>query len=257
MSKDLLLLRARGLWENLARVPVSFAPTGEVDVVVSPSSGLCPAGWVGVVALGGSAIVTAPTGDAAAIVREALGRLPEGAVADGARVREVLPVTGVLGPAALSYVSPEGFRPVGTDGSTGRGGPTGTGGPVVEQLPCDHPELRRLERSVGDDEAGEAALDEITSPAFVVREHGRVVAAAGYRIWPGRTAHIGVLTASEARGRGLARATGSATVAHALAAGLLPQWRARLPASRRVADALGFEELGFQLSVEIAGDLPG
>ncbi|MFF4728857.1 GNAT family N-acetyltransferase [Streptomyces mirabilis] len=74
-------------------------------------------------------------------------------------------------------------------------------------------------------------------------------------IGPGRvgTAHIGVLTAPGARGRGLARVTGSATVAHALAAGLLPQWRARPPASRRVAAVLGFEELGSQLSVEIAG----
>ncbi|MFF8715032.1 GNAT family N-acetyltransferase [Streptomyces sp. NPDC015184] len=245
MSKDALLLRARGLWENLAGVPVSFAPMGGVNVVISPSSGLCPAGWAGVVALGGSVIVTVPTGDAAVIVREALGRLPAGAVVDGARVREALPAAGVLGPAALSYVSPEGFRPVGTSG------------PVVEQLPCEQPELRLLEQSVGDDDAGEAALDEITSPAFVVREHGRVVAAAGYRTWPDRTAHIGVLTASAARGRGLARTTGSATVAHALAAGLLPQWRARLPASRRVADALGFEELGFQLSVEIVRDLHG
>ncbi|MER6126616.1 GNAT family N-acetyltransferase [Streptomyces sp. NPDC001795] len=65
----------------------------------------------------------------------------------------------------------------------------------------------------------------------MVREHGQVVAAAGYRAWPRRTAHIGVLTAPEGRGRGLARVTGSAAVAHAFAAGLLPQWRApsRLP----------------------------
>ncbi|WP_405753341.1 GNAT family N-acetyltransferase [Streptomyces sp. NBC_00012] len=91
-----------------------------------------------------------------------------------------------------------------------------------------------------------------TMPGFVVRERGRVLAAAGYRAWPRRTAHIGVLTAPEARGRGLARVTGSAAVAHALAVGLLPQWRARPPASRRVAAALGFEELGSQLSIEIA-----
>lgn len=146
---DPLVIRAREVWEDLARVPVAFVPPGGVDVVVSPRSGLCPGGWVGVVTLGGSAIVTAPT-DAV------------------------------------------------------RGG------------------------------------------------HGRVVAAAGYRAWPGRAAHVGVLTAPEARGRGLARVTGSAAVAHALAAGLLPQWRARLPASRRVAAALGFEELGFQLSIELA-----
>jgi hypothetical protein len=46
--------------------------------------------------------------------------------------------------------------------------------------------------------------------------------------------------------------TGSAAVAHALAAGLLPQWRARPSAFRRVAAVLAFEELGSQLSLEIA-----
>jgi hypothetical protein len=85
-------------------VPVPFAPTGGVDVVVSPESGLCPAGrpagWVGVVALGDAAIVSVPT----------------------------------------------------------------------------------------------------QSVAFVVREHGRVIAAAGYRAWPRWTVHVCVLTAPAARG---------------------------------------------------------
>ncbi|WP_370424354.1 GNAT family N-acetyltransferase (plasmid) [Streptomyces sp. QH1-20] len=240
MSIDALVVRARGLWEDLAQVPVSFAPPGGVNVVVSPRSGLCPVGWVGVVALGGSAIVTAPSDSAARIVRDALGRLPVEAVVDSALVRKVLPMARVLGPAALSYVSPAGFRPV------------EAGALTVEQLSAAHPDLRILEQAAGHEDAGEAALDEITSPAFVVRERGQVVAAAGYRAWPRRTAHIGVLTAPEVRGRGLARVTGSAAVAHALAVGLLPQWRARHPASRRVAAALGFDELGSQLSIEIA-----
>ncbi|MER6026951.1 GNAT family N-acetyltransferase [Streptomyces sp. NPDC001851] len=240
MSMDVLVVRARGLWADLAQVPVSFAPPGGVNVVVSPRSGLCPVGWVGVVALGGSAIVTAPSDSAAVIVRDALGRLPVEAVVDSALVREALPVARVLGPAALSYVSPAGFRPV------------EAGALTVERLSAAHPDVRILERVAGHEDAGEAALDEITSPAFVVREHGQVIAAAGYRTWPRRTAHVGVLTAPEARGRGLARVTGSAAVAHALAAGLLPQWRARPPASRRVAAALGFQELGSQLSIEIA-----
>lgn len=75
MSMDPLVARARELWEDLAQVPESFAPPGGVNVVVSPRSGLCPVGWVGVVALGGSAIVTAPSDSAAVIVRDALGRL--------------------------------------------------------------------------------------------------------------------------------------------------------------------------------------
>lgn len=102
MSDDASVVRARGLWEEPARVPVSFAPSGGEDVVVSPRSGLCPTGWVGVVFLGGSAIVTAPSDGAAVVVREALGRLPVEAVVDSARVRMVLPVTRVLGPAALA-----------------------------------------------------------------------------------------------------------------------------------------------------------
>ncbi|MFJ8017149.1 GNAT family N-acetyltransferase [Streptomyces sp. NPDC096339] len=241
MSMDPSLVgRARALWEGLARVPVSFAPAGGVSVVVSPRSELCPVGWVGVVALGGSAIVTAPSDRAAVMVRDALGRLPLEAVTDGGLVRKALPVARVLGPAALSYVSPSGFRPV------------EAGALSVERIPAAHPDMRSLERVAGHEDAGEAALDEITSPAFVVREHGEVVAAAGYRAWPRRTAHIGVLTAPEARGRGLARVTGSAAVAHALGAGLLPQWRARRTASRVVAAGLGFEELGSQLSIEIA-----
>ncbi|MER5972427.1 GNAT family N-acetyltransferase [Streptomyces sp. NPDC002055] len=240
MSIDPLVVRAHGLWEHLAQVPVSFAPPGGVSVVVSPRSRLCPVGWVGVVALGGSAIVTAPSDSAARIVRDALGRLPVETVVDSALVRKALPVARVLGPAVLSYVSAAGFRP------------TEAGALAVEQLSAVHPDLRSLEQVTGHEDAGEAALDEITSPAFVVREYGQVVAAAGYRSWPRRTAHIGVLTAPQARGRGLARVTGSAAVAHALAVGLLPQWRARPPASRRVAAALGFEELGSQLSIEIA-----
>ncbi|ROQ81765.1 hypothetical protein EES39_13715 [Streptomyces sp. ADI92-24] len=239
MPIDPLLLGARGLWEELARVPVAFAPAGGVTVVVSQDSGLCPAGWVGAVALGGSSIVTVPDRSAAVLVRDALAGLSPEHVVNDTLVRDVLPVARTLGPAALSYVAPEGFRPV------------EAGVLPVEHLPAGHPELRRLEMAAGDEDAGEAALNDITSPVFVVREHGEVVAAAGYLRWPRRTAHIGVLTAPAVRGRGLARVTGSAAVAHALAAGLLPQWRARPPASRRVAAALGFAELGSQLSIEI------
>jgi hypothetical protein len=94
-----------------------------------------------------------------------------------------------------------------------------------------------------------------TAPAFAVREHGQVMAAAGYRDWPCGTAHLCVLTAAEGRGRGLARAAASAAVAHAISEGKLPQWRARPGASRRVARALGFRELGSQVSIRVAVDV--
>jgi RimJ/RimL family protein N-acetyltransferase len=63
-----------------------------------------------------------------------------------------------------------------------------------------------------------------------------------------------VLTTA-ARGSGLARAAGSAAVEHAIGEGKLPQWRARQQASRRVALALGFRELGFQVSIRLAAAL--
>ncbi|WP_354644237.1 GNAT family N-acetyltransferase [Kitasatospora camelliae] len=238
MSDDLLALRAHGLWQELASASVAFPPAGGTSVVVSPNSGMCPPGWVGAVSIGGSAIVTAPGEPEAAAVRTALAGRSAREATDPGFLRSVLPVERVLGPAALAYLAPDALRPP-------------PGAPVVERLPADHPGRRELEGEAGEEDAAESGIAAITSPAFVAREHGRVVAACGYRSWPARTAQFCVLTAPDRRGRGLAAATGAAAAAHALAAGLLPQWRARVPASRRVAQVLGFRELGVQLSVRL------
>ncbi|MFI6160657.1 GNAT family N-acetyltransferase [Micromonospora haikouensis] len=64
-------------------------------------------------------------------------------------------------------------------------------------------------------------------------------------------AHLCVLTEPSHRGHGLARAAASAAVADAVTNHLLPQWRARPEPSRRVAQALGFRQLGAQLSIRI------
>ncbi|WP_374116243.1 GNAT family N-acetyltransferase [Streptomyces sp. CoH27] len=74
--------------------------------------------------------------------------------------------------------------------------------------------LYGLVEAAGANDADEAGLDEISSPAFGVPVDGQVVAAAGYGhrpwLWPGRTAHMMVLTAPAWRGKGLARVTASA-----------------------------------------------
>jgi hypothetical protein len=54
--------------------------------------------------------------------------------------------------------------------------------------------------------------------------------------------------------RGLACATASATVSHALRRGKLPQWRTRPEASRRIALSLGFNELGSQVSIRLSNE---
>ncbi|MFD6416160.1 GNAT family N-acetyltransferase [Streptomyces sp. NPDC060194] len=218
--------RARALWGAVAG---ERFPAEGVRVVVAPGSGLCPPGWVGAVTLGGGTLVTAPDERVADVVRRAVAGGPV-----LARLGD-LPHAGVLGPAALAYVDGDAFAPV-------------AGG--VERLPAAHPDVAALLDAVGPGDAAESAIDEVTSPLFVTRDDsGRVVAVAGHEAWPASTAHLCVLVHPDVRGRGLARLVASAAVAHALAAGLLPQWRAVPPASRRVALALGFRELGRQLSV--------
>lgn len=119
----------------------------------------------------------------------------------------------------------------------------------VERLPPGHRDVRPLVASVDARDADESGMEEVASAVRVLREGRDVVAAAGYRPWLDTAAHLSVLVAAAHRGRGLARLVASAAVADALADGLLPQWRARPEPSRRVARALGFRELGSQISL--------
>jgi RimJ/RimL family protein N-acetyltransferase len=206
---------------------------------VSPRSRLCPPGWAGIVVLGDTVLATVPNPGAARFLEEALSGLPTASLTNTEVLTSRLPVAEILGPAALAYLDPAEFRPQPSD--------------VVTTLTdLDHPGLRQFLLAADTDDVKESGIKEITTPAFAVRERGQVLVAAGYRDWPCGTAHLSVLTASAARGRGLARAAASAAVAHAIKEGRLPQWRARPQASRRIAHALGFRELGFQVSIRLA-----
>jgi RimJ/RimL family protein N-acetyltransferase len=229
-----LTARARELWECLAGDAARFSPA--MSVAVSRGSGLGPTGWAGLVVLDGAVLAAAPDHDTARVVEQALGDLPAASLGNTGILASRLPASEILGPAALAYLDPAEFRPQ-------------PGGAVTVPTDPDGPGFRQFLLATGPDDAGESGIGEITSPAFAIREGNRVVAAAGYRDWPLGTAHLSVLTAPAARGRGLARAAASAAVAHAIADGRLPQWRARPPASRRVARALGFRELGFQVCI--------
>ncbi|MFB8018038.1 GNAT family N-acetyltransferase [Streptomyces rubiginosohelvolus] len=241
MPMDPLVSRARALWQELAAAPgAAFGTPGRPKVLVAPDSALAPPSWVGVVAVGDAALITAPTDRAANSVRSALTGLTTAALTDPATVARLLPVADTLGPAVLGYLAQDALRPAGRTAT------------LTTALPPEHAGLRALLAEAGPSDAGESGLADVTSPVFVVRRGAEVVAAAGYEHWPRDTAHLCVLTAPDARGRGLARQAAYAATAHALAAGLLPQWRARPPASRRVARALGYREVGRQLSVRPA-----
>ena len=231
-----LTARVGELWQYLARA-VGFAPG--LSVAVSPGSYLCPPGWVGIVVLGDAVLATAPDPETARSVEQGLSGLSAASLTDTEALRRRLPVADVMGPAALAYLDPAEFRPQ-------------PGGFSVRPVGLDHPDFRRFVLAAASFDVAESGIEEISTAAFAVLEHGQVVAAAGYRNWPRETAHLNVLTAAAARGRGLARAAASAAVARAIEEGRLPQWRARPLASRRVARALGFRELGFQVSIRLA-----
>lgn len=143
----------------------------------------------------------------------------------------------LLGPATLAYLEPRDFHPV----------PSAE----VQQIEAADPALLQLLAAVSSVDASEVSFERIDSPAFVIRLGDRVVSVAGYQTWIGSAAHLEVLTREDVRGTGLGRAVASAAVRHALDQGLLAQWRARPPASRRVAQVLGFQELGSQLSFRL------
>jgi RimJ/RimL family protein N-acetyltransferase len=223
--------RARGLWAELggARFPVEGA-----EVVVRPDSGLCPPGWCGVVTLGQGALLTAPTEPTAELLRGAVAHLVSAEPVDLAGWASRLPVADVIGPARLAYLDPAEFRPGPAQGV---------------RLAADHPALTALRARATPDEAAETDLDDLDFAALA--PDGQALAAAGYARWRDRAAHFNVFADPAHRGRGHARAAASAAVGHALAAGLLPQWRARPEASRRLAGALGFRELGVQFCVRL------
>jgi RimJ/RimL family protein N-acetyltransferase len=237
-----LTARARAVWQSLAGVPVAFAPV--LRVAASSRSSLCPPGWAGLVVIDGAAIATAPDRHIAQVIQQALSTVPAATVTDTEVLGSKLDIADMLGPATLAYLDYEDFRPQHVPA-------------VIEVLDARHPELRRFLSRADANDLGESGIEQITSPAFVIREDAEITAVAGYREWPGKVAHLSVLTAVDARGRGLACATASAAVSHALGENKLPQWRARPESSRRIARRLGFRELGSQVSIRVGNRQSG
>ncbi|MBB2901709.1 GNAT superfamily N-acetyltransferase [Kineococcus radiotolerans] len=240
----------RGAWRELAGPPARFGTAPGVRVAVAPASRLCPPGWCGVVVVAGAVLATAPDPARARALEPVLDDLlaarPPGPVrltaasvtALATALATAFPVGDVLGPTDLAY-SP---APVGR--------PADDAAPVRALAGTD-PLVAALLAACPADDVAEAAVEATTSPVFAVVRDGAALAVAGYERWPGGVAHLSVLTRPDARGAGLARAVAAVATDHAHRAGLLPQWRARPPASVRVARVLGYRSLGQQLSLRL------
>ena len=182
-----LTVRVREMWEFLAGTSAGFGAA--VSVAVAPESRLCSPGWVGIVVIEGATLATAPDQETACLTEQALGGLAADAVTSAgvlpAPASSRLPIAEIRGPATLAYLDPADFRPQPA---------------VTTPLDLDHPDLQAFLQAAEAADLEESGMAEITTPAFAVRQHGQVVAAAGYRDWPGGTAHLSVLTAASARG---------------------------------------------------------
>lgn len=222
--------RAVTAWRRLAGSDAA----GRVRVVVDPSSWLAPTGWIGIVAIAETITASVPRPELEAPVKAVLDHLDATAAVQPEVVGPLLPPFGSsLGPVALFH-PPEDFTPP----------------PSIFDTPSAD-ELRRFLQSVAPDDLNESGIDRLDSPGFASRtEGGDVAAVCGYRRWPNGVAHLAVVTLPGHRSKGHGRKAASAAIAHGLANGLLPQWRARPLASQRLAWSLGLEQMGAQLSLQ-------
>lgn len=236
---DNVFFAALQRWRLLATA--ASADVGRHSVRLAPNSRLCPPGFVGVVTIGDDVIVTVPSPKLLDPVRELVATTSTSDVVRVETWRSLAPDV-VLGPARLAYALAGTVEP-----------PT----PGIQAIAPGSPPIMALLAGVPSDEADESGVEEITSPVFVeLDSDGAVVAAAGWVEWPGHTAHVCVLVATSARGRGAAGRVGRAAVVHAGAAGMLVQWRARPGPSSAVARRIGMTDVGAQLSLrptQVAG----
>jgi GNAT superfamily N-acetyltransferase len=140
-------------------------------------------------------------------------------------------VRGVLGPAQVKYADATTFQ-------------------FAPHEACrmlavgDEEEHRALVESLSAEERAQIGYEGKGGLAFGAFENGELRAAASYEIWNGTIAHLMVATHPDARGRGFGRAVLSELAEHALALGLVLQYRALAVNERslRLARALGFED---------------
>jgi GNAT superfamily N-acetyltransferase len=224
------------VWASLAGA--GEFPAAGAAVVVNAESRICPPGWAGVVALEAGVLATVPNRDLVEPFTRALDGWDWAAdwPAFGAGAVRVVEARG---PARLAYVDGATFVPP-------------AHGRRVDRVDGDSARAARFLASVPAADAEEAGIASCTSPLFCVTDGDDLLAASGYRVWSGELAHLSVLVAPEARGRGLGRAVAGAATGHALSSGLLGQWRAVPAASQAVAAALGYEPRGRQVSLRLA-----
>lgn len=109
----------------------------------------------------------------------------------------------------------------------------------------------QLESSCPPDDVAEVGLSGMESQFILIDESGTALAGAGFNVRQGIVAQLGVLVEPTVRRRGLGHYVSAVAVDAAMAAGLVPQWRARLSnaGSHAIAARLNLVRSGSQTTV--------
>jgi GNAT superfamily N-acetyltransferase len=174
--------------------------------------------------------------------RDAMEAAAGGLVDDG-RWRTVFGerTDAVVGPAGISYADAGTLRLAPADAELR---------PLVE---ADRPALDALRDALSTEEWEHGGGEFDVTRHFGVFVDGRLAARAGYEVWAGRIAHLGVVTHPGHRGRGLGAAAFAFAARVALEAGLIAQHRALLSNthSMSIARRLGFVPYAASLAVRL------
>lgn len=110
-----------------------------------------------------------------------------------------------------------------------------------------------LRAACREDEWEHGGSEAVEHTAVGVFVDDQLAALAGYEIWGGTIAQISVITRPAHRGRGFGTAAVAQITAHALAAGLLPQFRTldSNQHSMRIAEWLGFKRYATSLAMRM------
>jgi GNAT superfamily N-acetyltransferase len=226
---------ARRLWCTLASDEDALRRA--TTTVVRDSRGIAPRGWTGVVRLGDAHLIEAGCADAAAL--DLLRNLDD--PSDPEQVAGALRPERTLGPGELAYL-PVGVEVADIDGDG-----------ELREVPVVS--LRGWLDSLPADDVDESSIADMDQVLVLLRGEA-VLGAAGHLDWPAQIGHVGVLVAPQVRGEGVGGCLGAAATRRMLEHGRTPQWRAATSnaASRRVAQRIGYREMGRQFSFQLGSE---
>lgn len=124
--------------------------------------------------------------------------------------------------------------------------------PVVATV-TESARVAAMREGVSTPEWEESGIEETERRWATLAAAGSPAAFAGFTRWRSELAQMAVLASPQHRGAGFAYAAAAVATQEALGENLIPQWRSRQgnEASRRLAQRLGFTQLGVQAAVAL------